>query len=70
MCKQCQQRRENEAHRRKLKLRVEAVHSNLFQLLTVDNIKGSEYVNLLEMSNSSDLENLVVVEEIINSKIK
>lgn len=73
MCKRCIEKRKLEQEgtlrleeQRKLAVRVGHIHHNLLELLTIDKIKGSEYIRLREISTSKDQENLTVVEEIIS----
>jgi len=73
MCKRCHENRKLEQERklrleeeRKRTVRVGHIHHNLLQLLSIDKIKGSEYIRLREITASKDEENLTVVEEIIS----
>ena len=71
MCKRCRDKLLLEEARTKaakeLKSKASTVKHSLLQLLSTDKIKGSNYVNLLHMTDSKDLENLVVVEELIKN---
>jgi len=69
MCKRCHEKRLEVDRRNQLTQRRNTVTRELTQLLYVDSIKGSEYKRLLDMNSSSDLENLLLVEEIIKVKL-
>jgi hypothetical protein len=73
MCKRCIENRRLEQERKlrleeekRLAARVGIIHHKLTELLTIDKIKGSEYMRLREIATSKDQENLTVVEEIIS----
>ncbi len=71
MCKTCDERaraaREKREEAAVLDNRLRRVKSDLLKLLSIDKLKGSDYIRLKEMITSQDRENLTVVEEVIKN---
>ncbi len=65
MCKRCHEKNLQAQRTRALVQKRNKISLELTELLYRDAIKGSEYKRLMDMNNSPDLENLVLVEEII-----
>jgi hypothetical protein len=70
MCKKCRENKEREEKKRAFRMRIESLKVDLYHLLIVDRIKGSEYARVLDMLASPDEENISVAETVIQELAK